>query len=185
MKGKQLYDMKSMCNELCSMCHNTKNRVIEKMCECEKDKCVLLGKYMKCLLTMEQLCQYICTCCCEEEAISSNTMAEMKFDIGNITVDEGSWVRVTLINEGVDIAMQHNIVFINYGTRKEIASQAITAGSNMKYVPKNENVIAASDLAMPGETVVLEFEAPSKGNYEYLCTYPGHGEIMRGYFFVK
>tara|TARA_B100001063_G_C16686932_1_gene514867 strand:+ start:276 stop:704 length:429 start_codon:yes stop_codon:yes gene_type:complete len=78
MKGKQLYDMKSMCNELCSMCHNTKNRVIEKMCECEKDKCVLLGKYMKCLLTMEQLCQYICTCCCEEEAISSNTMAEMK-----------------------------------------------------------------------------------------------------------
>ena len=114
-----------------------------------------------------------------------NTMAEMKFDIGNITVDEGSWVRVTLINEGVDIAMQHNIVFINYGTRKEIASQAITAGSNMKYVPKNENVIAASDLAMPGETVVLEFEAPSKGNYEYLCTYPGHGEIMRGYFFVK
>ena len=24
-----------------------------------------------------------------------------------------------------------------------------------------------------------------KGNYEYLCTYPGHAEIMRGYFFVK
>lgn len=114
-----------------------------------------------------------------------NTMAEMKFDIGNITVDEGSWVRITLINEGIDIAMQHNIVFINYGTRKEIASQAISAGSSMKYVPKNDNVIAASDLAMPGETVVLEFEAPSKGNYEYLCTYPGHSEIMRGYFFVK
>ncbi len=114
-----------------------------------------------------------------------NTMAEMKFDIGNITVEEGSWVRITLVNEGVDNAMQHNIVFINYGTRKEIASQAITAGSSMKYVPDNDDVIAASDLAMPGETVVLEFEAPSKGNYEYLCTYPGHGEIMRGYFFVK
>ena len=114
-----------------------------------------------------------------------NTMAEMKFDIGNISVEEGSWVRITLVNEGVDNAMQHNIVFINYGTRKEIASQAIAAGSSMKYVPKNKDVIAASDLAMPGETVVLEFEAPSKGNYEYLCTYPGHGEIMRGYFFVK
>ena len=114
-----------------------------------------------------------------------NSMAEMKFDIGNITVEEGSWVRITLVNEGIDNAMQHNIVFINYGSRKEIASQAITAGSSMKYVPNNEDVIAASDLAMPGETVVLEFEAPSKGNYEYLCTYPGHGEIMRGYFFVK
>lgn len=114
-----------------------------------------------------------------------NTMAEMKFDIGNITVEEGSWVRITLVNEGVDNAMQHNIVFIKYGTRKEIASQAIAAGSSMKFVPNNVDVIAASDLAMPGETVVLEFKAPSKGNYEYLCTYPGHGEIMRGYFFVK
>lgn len=114
-----------------------------------------------------------------------NTMAEMKFDIGNITVEEGSWVRIKLVNEGVDNAMQHNIVFIKYGTRKEIASQAIEAGSSMKFVPNNVDVIAASDLAMPGETVVLEFKAPSKGNYEYLCTYPGHGEIMRGYFFVK
>ena len=98
-----------------------------------------------------------------------NTMSEMKFDIENITVDEGSWIRITLVNEGIDIAMQHNIVFIKYGTRKDIAMQAIDAGPSMKYVPDNDNVIAASDLAMPGETVVLEFKAPAKRNYEYLC----------------
>jgi len=68
---------------------------------------------------------------------------------------------------------------------EEIAMKAIDAGPNMKYVPNNDNVIAASDLAMPGETVVLEFKAPDKGNYEYLCTYPGHSEIMRGYLIVK
>jgi azurin len=114
-----------------------------------------------------------------------NTMAEMKFDLENITVNAGSWIRITLINKGIDVAMQHNIVFIKYGTRKDIAMQAIEAGPNMKYVPNNDNVIASSDLAKPGETVILEFKAPSKGNYEYLCTYPGHSEIMRGYFFVK
>ena len=114
-----------------------------------------------------------------------NTMAEMKFDVENITVDEGSWIRITLVNEGIDIAMQHNIVFIKYGTRKEIATQAIDAGPDMKYIPNNDNVVAASDLAMPGETVVLEFKAPPKGNYEYVCTYPGHSEIMRGYLIVK
>ena len=114
-----------------------------------------------------------------------NTMAEMKFDVENITVDEGSWIRITLVNEGIDIAMQHNIVFIKYGARKEIATQAIDAGPDMKYVPNNDNVIASSDLAMPGETVVLEFKAPPKGNYEYVCTYPGHSEIMRGYLIVK
>ena len=113
-----------------------------------------------------------------------NTMAEMKFDIPNITVKEGSKVKITLINEGSDPAMLHNIVFINYGSRKEIAMQAIESAST-KYIPNNSNVIAGSDLAKPGETIVLEFNAPKKGNYEFLCTYPGHAEIMRGYFFVK
>ena len=114
-----------------------------------------------------------------------NTMSEMKYDVQNITVKNGSWVRINLVNEGIDAAMLHNIVFVNYGTRKEVAQEAIKAGSSKKYVPDNANVIAFSDLAQPGETVVLEFKAPKKGNYEFICTYPGHSEIMRGYFFVK
>ena len=114
-----------------------------------------------------------------------NTMSEMKYDVQNITVKNGSWVRINLVNEGIDAAMLHNIVFVNYGTRKEVAQEAIKVGSSKKYVPDNANVIAFSDLAHPGETVVLEFKAPKKGNYEFICTYPGHSEIMRGYFFVK
>jgi len=114
-----------------------------------------------------------------------NTMSEMKFDKKNITVKAGSWVRINLVNEGVDPAMLHNIVFVKYGTRKEVAKQSIEAGPDLKFVPKSSDVIASSDLANPGETVILEFEAPEKGNYEFICTYPGHSEIMRGYFFVK
>ena len=114
-----------------------------------------------------------------------NTMTEMKFDIQNITAKEGSKVKITLINESSDPAMIHNIVFIEYGTRKEIAMEAIQSGMSTKYIPNNNNVIAGSDLANPGETIILEFDAPKKGNYEFLCTYPGHSEMMRGYFFVK
>ena len=114
-----------------------------------------------------------------------NTMAEMKFDIPNITAKEGSKVKITLINESMDPAMIHNIVFIEYGTRKEIAMEAIESGMSSKYIPNNSNVIAGSDLANPGETIIFEFDAPKKGNYEFVCTYPGHSEMMRGYFFVK
>ena len=114
-----------------------------------------------------------------------NTMSEMKFDKKNITVQSGSWVRINLVNEGVDPAMLHNIVFVKYGTRKEVAKQSIEAGPDLQFVPKSSDVIASSDLANPGETVILEFAAPEKGNYEFICTYPGHSEIMRGYFFVK
>ena len=49
------------------LCHNTKNRVIEKMCEVEKNKCKKMAKMLKCLMVCEYLCSYICTCCCEAE----------------------------------------------------------------------------------------------------------------------
>ena len=43
-----------------------------------------------------------------------NTMSEMKYDLPNITVNEGSKVKITLVNESEDAAMIHNIVFIKY-----------------------------------------------------------------------
>ena len=114
-----------------------------------------------------------------------NTMAEMKYDVENITVKEGSKVKITLINEGIDVAMQHNILFVNFGKRKDLAAKAVQAGADKNYIPQDPNLIAASDMAMPGETVVLEFDAPKKGNYEFFCSYPGHSMMMRGYLFVK
>lgn len=114
-----------------------------------------------------------------------NTMSEMKYDIESITVKEGSWVRINLENKGIDNAMLHNIVFINYGTRKKVASEAIKIWPSQNFVENKKNIIAYSGISKPGETVTLEFKAPKKGNYEFLCTYPGHAEIMRGYFFVK
>ena len=114
-----------------------------------------------------------------------NTMAEMKYDVENITVKEGSRIKVNLINEGVDIAMQHNILFVNFGKRKDLAAKAVQAGGDKNYIPEDPNLIAASSMAQPGETVVLEFDAPKKGNYEFFCSYPGHSQMMRGYLFVK
>ena len=114
-----------------------------------------------------------------------NTMSEMKYDIESITVKEDSWIRINLENKGIDNAMMHNIVFIKYGTRKKVASEAIKIWPSQNFVENKKNIIAYSGVSSPGETVTLEFKAPIRGNYEFLCTYPGHAEIMRGYFFVK
>ncbi len=116
---------------------------------------------------------------------TGNTMQDMAFSVKNITVKEGASVRIKLINEGSDPAMIHNIVFVNYGTRKDMALKAVEAGPEYEFVPQDDNVIAASPMAGPGETVILEFKAPEKNNYEFFCSYPGHANMMRGYFFVK
>jgi len=123
----------------------------------------------------------------EEIEVSAlgNTMMEMKYSVENITVQEGSWVRIILKNEGVDAAMVHNILFVNFGKRKDVALKANEVGPDADFIPSHSELIAASGLALPGETVTLEFEAPKKGNYEFFCSYPGHADMMKGYLFVK
>lgn len=118
------------------------------------------------------------------EAIG-NTMQDMKYSLENISVSSGNKVIINLINKGSDPAMIHNILIINFGSRKEVAMESIEAGQNLEFIPNNKNVIAASKLAYPGDSVKLEFNAPEPGNYEFICTYPGHAEMMRGYFFVN
>ena len=114
-----------------------------------------------------------------------NTMMDMKYSLKNISVNAGSWVRINLVNKGSDPAMIHNILIVNYNKRAEVATAAIEVGPELDYIPKSKEVIAGSKQANPGETVTLEFKAPSKGNYEFFCSYPGHSSKMRGYFFVK
>ena len=53
--------------------------VIEKMNNYEcSEKRMMLGKYLKCLMTMEKLCEYICTCCCEMENLTASIISELK-----------------------------------------------------------------------------------------------------------
>ena len=114
-----------------------------------------------------------------------NTMQEMAYDTKVLEVKAGSTVKITLVNEGIDASMIHNIVFVKKGTTKEVAMACVAAGPDKKFVAENPNIIAASALANPEQTIVLEFIAPPKGDYEFLCTYPGHSDMMKGWLYVE
>ena len=101
-----------------------------------------------------------------------NTMSEMKYDVESITVKEGDWVRINLENKGIDNSMMHNIVFINYGTRKEVASEAIKIWPSQNFVENKKNIIAYSGVSKPGETVTLEFKAPKKETMNFYVLIP-------------
>jgi len=120
----------------------------------------------------------------EVHAVGEN-MTEMAFEPKRLEVPAGANVTVTLINKATSEAMIHNFVVINAGTQKEVNEQAMEAGSANDFLPENDNIIAATSMANPGETVEVEFTAPSEpGTYQYICTYPGHA-AMKGVFLVK
>tara|TARA_Y100001936_G_C15748610_1_gene494871 strand:+ start:209 stop:589 length:381 start_codon:yes stop_codon:yes gene_type:complete len=73
-----VYECKKMAKELGDNCHNTKNRIIEKMTEANKKDCKKLGNYLQSLMVIESLSSYICVCCCEHETLSPSIISELK-----------------------------------------------------------------------------------------------------------
>ncbi len=108
---------------------------------------------------------------------------QMLYEQTEFTVQPGQTVRITFENTATTPAMTHNVVFVR--TRDDIdpvGQAALTAADN-EYIPASEmnRILAYTPLAEPGETVTVEFTAPSTpGDYPYICTFPGHYMMMQG-----
>lgn len=108
---------------------------------------------------------------------------EMKYDLKTFSVEAGKPVEIVFENPDF---MQHNLVITQLGALKTVGAAAdkLAAhpkGAEMQYVPDIPEVLFATKLVNPQETVKLNFIAPAKeGDYPFVCTFPGHWSIMNG-----
>lgn len=116
----------------------------------------------------------------------------MQFDLKKFDVSPGESVKLTLKNIGSipKIAMGHNLVVLKKGVDALGFGQKVLAsgGSATNALPKSllGDVIAHTKLLGPGESETISFTAPEKsGDYQYVCTFPGHFAMMRGVMEVK
>lgn len=59
-------------------------------------------------------------------------------------------------------------------------------GMQKHYVPDSDDVIAYTDMTNPKGEFVIHLTAPKdKGDYPYLCTFPGHWMVMNGVMKVE
>jgi azurin len=115
-----------------------------------------------------------------------DNMADMRYDMSEIHLKAGNKIHLTLINDGSDPAMIHNVVIVTDGKVQELAMAGLKAGPDKDYVPADNNdVIAHTKMAKPHETVTVDFTAPAAGTYEFYCSYPGHFTKMRGKVIVE
>ncbi len=122
--------------------------------------------------------------------ISGNDM--MKFDKTGFEVKAGTKVKLVFKNVGKipKIAMGHNVVILKKGiTAIAFGQKALAAGANaVNALPDSVkgDVLAHTKLLGPDETDTIIFDAPKEaGDYEYVCTFPGHFALMRGKMSVK
>jgi putative membrane-bound dehydrogenase-like protein len=108
---------------------------------------------------------------------------EMKFDLSNFKVRAGEVVEIRFKNNDF---MQHNLLIIDRGSLNKVGAAADKlavdpSGASKNYVPELEEVITATNLIDPNSEVVLRFYAPKeKGDYPFVCTFPGHWKLMNG-----
>ncbi|HMZ46438.1 MAG TPA: azurin [Chitinophagaceae bacterium] len=114
---------------------------------------------------------------------------DMKFDLSEIKVKDGQTVKLTLVHSGKmpKTAMGHNFVLLATGVDvAKFATDAINAKDN-DYIPAShkKDIIAHTKTIGGGESTTIEFKAPAKGTYDFLCSFPGHSAMMKGKFIVE
>ncbi len=102
------------------------------------------------------------------------SMAEIAFEPKALSVPANSRVILTFENKSSAEGMLHNFVLVELGSGSEIAAAGIKAGLDNNFVPDDKRIIAYTKMSNMGETITIEFDAPAKGSYHYVCTYPGH-----------
>ena len=76
----------------------------------------------------------------------------------------------------------HNLLIVEPGSKAEIGNQAIAMGADaVKKAPENSKILHGTKMLEAGQTEVIEFTAPANpGDYEFVCTFPGHWTVMNG-----
>ncbi len=111
---------------------------------------------------------------------------QLRFDTTRITVQAGRPFEVIFEN---DDGMPHNFVIVPPGRHAEIGNAAMTMTPDKldkqgrAYLPPayEREILAATRLLEPGQKETLKVKAPAKpGDYEFVCTFPGHALVMWG-----
>jgi putative membrane-bound dehydrogenase-like protein len=111
---------------------------------------------------------------------------KMKYDIAEFSVKAGKAIKLIFVNPDF---MPHNIVLVNPHKADEVGQAAINlgaAGFDVAFVPQSKEILWASKLIDHKGDEVIEFKAPTTpGDYQYVCTFPGHHFVMRGLMKVR
>jgi azurin len=114
---------------------------------------------------------------------------QLRYSIEAFTVKPGAQVEIKFHNN--DHEMMHNIVICENtpGVVNEVGMAAVMLADKAeakKYIPDHPSILLASDLVQAGETISFKFTAPKKeGPYPYVCTLPGHFNLMNGVMTVS
>ncbi len=162
---KFLYPFIFLCSFLIFSCQNTNEKEQSKMKSSAKEQ-ISLEKEIKIILNSDDL---------------------MRFDKNMLLVQSGQKITLTLNHIGKmdKLIMGHNFVLLKKDVDVMAFAEKAVLAKNNEYIPEGDEVIVYTKLLGGGESDTITFDAPEKGYYTFLCTFPGHWGLMKGKLVVK
>ncbi len=116
-----------------------------------------------------------------------NSNDTMKFDQNMLLVEAGKTITLTLNHTGKfgKRGMGHNFVLLKADVDVSDFAQRAASAMKTEYIPEGDEIIAYTKLLGGGDSDTIKFKAPKKGIYTFICTFPGHWQLMKGKFIVK
>lgn len=126
-----------------------------------------------------------------DKTIEIRANDQMKFNIGSFEVAAGQTIKIVLKNIGSmpKMSMGHNVVVLQPGTDEKAFVEAAMLAAATDYIPADHksSVVAHTKMLGGGEEDSVVFTVPDqKGEYPYICSFPGHFQVgMKGVMSVR
>ena len=116
-----------------------------------------------------------------------NSNDQMLFDKSVLKANAGVEVSLLLNHTGKigKEFMGHNFVLLKNDVDVDDFAQAAMIAKENEYIPDGDDTIAYTSMIGGGESDQISFTVDEPGTYVFLCTFPGHYQIMRGEFIVE
>lgn len=121
-----------------------------------------------------------------DQTIIIGTKPGLKYDTEKVSVKAGSRIKITFNNND---DMLHNMLIVKPNSVDKVGQAAFELGLKAEekgFVPDLDEVLYHTGLLQPESTESIYFTAPlEKGNYTFVCTFPGHYTLMQGVIRVR
>lgn len=125
-----------------------------------------------------------------EITLKPGTDNPLTYDIKSFSVKAGQKLKVTFNNQSA-LPQPHNFILGKLGSKDRLMAAVMNMAADPNgfakgYIPESPDIIIHTKLLNAGQTETLDFTAPAeKGDYPYLCSFPGHALIMNGVMKVE
>ena len=122
-----------------------------------------------------------------EQTIVLNSNDLMLFDKSSLSAKAGKNIRLVLNHTGKigKEFMGHNFVLLKKDVDVDDFAMLALDFKENEYIPKNNDFIVHTRMLGGGESDTINFTIEEPGSYTYVCTFPGHYQIMQGILTIE